>query len=196
MAIAYKVDRPLKVCSECGKIINYRSKLRCKECNHKYFKKMLPEYHKTMRYVSPMLGKTHSPFSIAKIRNTIRERGIHKGIRNRNWKGGITPLRDLIRSLSEAKTWRKEIFARDDYTCQDCGTKSSKGLKVYLSAHHKKNFNVIFQEFLQEYNQFSPIEDKETLLRLAINYKPFWDIGNGKTLCNDCHYLMKGVEAK
>ena len=37
-------------------------------------------------------------------------------------------------------------------------------------AHHKKAFYLILEEFLQQYSQFSPIEDKETLLRLAITY--------------------------
>ena len=39
-----------------------------------------------------------------------------------------------------------------------------------LEAHHKKAFYLILEEFLQQYSQFSPIEDKETLLRLAITY--------------------------
>lgn len=46
-------------------------------------------------------------------------------------------------------------------------------------------------KFLQEYNQFSPMEDIETLARLATNYKSFWEINNGKTLCKDCHNLTK-----
>lgn len=51
----------------------------------------------------------------------------------------------------------------------------------------RKPIFIIFQEFLKKYNQFSPIEDKKTLIRLAITYKPFWDINNGRVLCRDCH---------
>ena len=42
----------------------------------------------------------------------------------------------------------------------------------------------------QIYSQFSPIEDKEKLVELAVSYQPFWDIANGKTLCYDCHDLI------
>jgi hypothetical protein len=56
-----------------------------------------------------------------------------------------------------------------------------------LEAHHIKKFSILLAEFLSFYNQFSPIEDKETLVRLAISYEPFWDIINGKTLCEKCH---------
>lgn len=59
-----------------------------------------------------------------------------------------------------------------------------------------KSFYKILQEFLQTYNQFSPIEDKETLVRLAINYTPFWDINNGITLCTDCHKLTSNYGRK
>jgi hypothetical protein len=53
--------------------------------------------------------------------------------------------------------------------------------------HHIKEFSIIFKEFLSFYNQFSPIEDKETLVRLSTTYAPFWDVNNGQLLCKDCH---------
>ena len=105
-----------------------------------------------------------------------------KGEKHPFWKGGITPLYNIIRNSFEDNLWRKNIFQRDNYTCQECFKIGGK-----LEAHHIKEFAKILQEFLKEYSQFSPIEDKETLVRLAITYKPFWDIANGKTLCKDCH---------
>jgi hypothetical protein len=103
------------------------------------------------------------------------------GSDNPNWKGGITFIYDAIRTSLENKQWTFKVFERDDFTCQDCGSEKN------LQAHHKKSFAYILKEFLDEYNQFSPIEDKETLIRLAVNYKPFWEVANGKTLCEDCH---------
>ena len=105
-----------------------------------------------------------------------------KGIRHYNWKGGISPLENIIRDLVENKNWQKQIFLRDNYICKECGKYGGK-----LTAHHIKSFSQIFKEFLQQYSQFSPIEDKETLIRLAITYEPFWDVSNGKTLCKECH---------
>jgi len=98
------------------------------------------------------------------------------------WKGGITELYNMIRNSFENKQWRNEIYRRDNYTCQDCFKRGNN-----LEAHHKYRFSYILRDFLNEYNQFSPTEDKETLVRLSITYKPFWDIDNGETLCQSCH---------
>jgi len=91
-----------------------------------------------------------------------------------------------IRYLSEYNNWRTEVFKRDNYTCQECGQQGG-----YLESHHKKEFHIIFTEFLKIYDQFSPINDKEILRRLARKYNPFWELTNGKTLCQDCHNLTK-----
>lgn len=95
-----------------------------------------------------------------------------------------TSLEKIIcrfRQLDEYKKWQMDCLKRDYFKCQICGSKKK------LEVHHKKLFRILVAEFLQEYNQFSPIEDKETLIRLAFNYKPFWDIDNGITLCKKCH---------
>ena len=102
---------------------------------------------------------------------------------NPNWKGGISSLQSLIRGLEKYNIWRTSIFIRDKHTCTECG--DNKGYN--LNAHHIKEFSKLVEEFLQYYNQFSPIEDKETLIRLAITWQPFWDIDNGKSLCEKCH---------
>jgi len=52
------------------------------------------------------------------------------------WKGGITPKNKLERGTSQYKEWRKQVFERDNYTCQCCGSYGGK-----LNAHHKENFS-------------------------------------------------------
>ena len=95
----------------------------------------------------------------------------------------FAPIQEAIHHLKEYKQWRNEIFTRDDYTCQKC-------LKAggVLHAHHVKRFSILFEQFLKEYNQFNPLEEKHTLVRLAINYKPFWE-AEGITYCEECHKL-------
>ena len=117
----------------------------------------------------------------------------NKGSKSHWWRGGITPLGQIIKGIAESKQWREAIFKRDNYTCQDCDKRGGK-----LHSRHKKAFSKIFREFLQEYNQFSPIEDKEILLRLATKYEPFWEVNNGITLCVDCHreYHKRGGKMK
>ena len=105
-----------------------------------------------------------------------------KGSDNLNWKGGISTLTNLIRNCPKYNEWRKSCFNRDHYTCQSCNQVSGK-----LEVDHIKKFSIIMEEFLNEYSQFSPIEDKETLVRLSENHIDFWNISNGRTLCKQCH---------
>lgn len=109
------------------------------------------------------------------------------GKNNPRYIDGRTPLFLSIRKLKESKEWSRKVFERDNWTCQDCGQYSGK-----LEAHHKKPFSQILEEFLQDSNEFEfePIKDKELLLRLAVKYKPFWNVDNGETLCEKCHELI------
>ena len=146
-------------------------------------------------YQDALYGSGRCRSCASRIQNTgrkqtkesIRKRAeAQKGSKHWNWKGGISSLECIIRTLLEYKQWRREVFKRDYWTCQECGYKGKS-----IEAHHKRQFAKLLQEFLQEYNQFSPIEDKETLVRLAIKWKPFWNIYNGQTLCKGCHNLTK-----
>lgn len=58
------------------------------------------------------------------------------GEKNPRWKGNSIPdTRQRLRKLKKYKEWRKSVFERDKYTCQDCGQKG-----IYLEAHHKKSW--------------------------------------------------------
>ena len=87
-----------------------------------------------------------------------------------------------IRHLCRAKEFVIGVYRRDHFTCRKCHVKCR-----HLIAHHLKAFGLIFKEFLENYNQFSWYEDKETLIRLALSYEPFWEVSNGGTLCVPCH---------
>ena len=105
---------------------------------------------------------------------------------------GISSIYEGIRKLSEAKKWQLNVHKRNWYTCRKCNVHSKK-----LVAHHIKAFKILVDEFLKFYNQFSWIDDREILIRLAITYVPFWDVENGGTLCRGCHdefHLIYGKE--
>ena len=108
---------------------------------------------------------------------------VHRsGKDNPNWQGGITPIHVAIRMSREMLQWNQRVLNRDNFTCQDCGQ-----IGRTLEVHHKKPFHLILKEFLEMNSIFSPIEDKETLIRLAFIYPDFWDVCNGITLCEKCH---------
>ncbi len=56
-------------------------------------------------------------------------------LRERNWKGGITPINKLIRRSEKYKQWRTAVFERDAYICIWCGQ-----IGGILNADHIKGF--------------------------------------------------------
>ena len=163
---------------------NYGKKYRANHPNH-YEEYNGKEYSLNYYYKNYEKLKEANRIRAEKYRRQkgILPRAMIRGEKHPNWKGGTTPLYNMIRNCPLDEKWRKEIFERDNYTCQYCNRRGGN-LEAH---HHKRIFAIILAEFLKQYNQFSPIEDKETLMRLAIKYEPFWDIGNGITLCKECH---------
>jgi len=49
---------------------------------------------------------------------TGKKRPDISGRNSSTWKGGITPENHLIRNSPEMDDWRRQVFERDDYTCQ------------------------------------------------------------------------------
>ena len=82
--------------------------------------------------------KTRDKIATANMGKTAWNKGLKgymAGAKNPNWKGGITPEHEKVKSSIEFRLWREAVFARDNWTCQKYGTKG-----VYLNAHHIQNF--------------------------------------------------------
>ena len=122
-------------------------------------KKKSPEHIAKIRLVS--LGRKLSDETKIKMSNSAKklvQNGTHHF-----WKGGITGWQRKIRESLGYRLWRKSVFERDNYTCIICGYKSHKRIngKSDIHADHKKPFALYPK------------------LRLTV--------GNGQTLCIDCH---------
>lgn len=85
------------------------------------------------------------------------------------WKSDTNYSRDE-RGTLEYNDWRKAVFARDMYTCKCCGAKSHKGRSVELHAHHIANWKD--------------------------NVDCRYDVNNGVTLCDKCHYKFHSIYGK
>lgn len=105
------------------------------------------KYCSTSCYTKAQTTKTQRPCAICGapvICRPSRERKYcsracfgkaHSGDGYWNWKGGVTPESQRIRQSTEYKKWREAVFARDNWTCQDCGERGHK-----LHAHHVFHF--------------------------------------------------------
>ncbi len=151
-----------KNCIVCGeKIFGVKKKKYCSKCRKEIRSKRLRgnKYWKLVK--NRLKGKNHP-----------------------SWKDGITFWKKRIWDSPKYKQWRKKVFERDDYTCQECGARSGIGKAVSLEAHHL----ISFAGLLREYN----IKSKEE----ADKCDDLWNIALGQTLCYKCHQLTKHGKQK
>ena len=98
-----------------------------------------------------------------------------QGIPVSDWEGFKESINALVRKCVPYLKWRKAVFTRDDYTCVLCGDNRGGNLEA---DHYPKLFSLIMKE-----KQIKTLED-------ALNCKELWDVSNGRTLCETCHYRV------
>lgn len=66
----------------------------------------------------------------------------HKGAKSPNWQGGLTPERQMVYSSPMWIALVKEVWQRDNATCQKCGAdhRSVDKSKIKFHIHHKVSF--------------------------------------------------------
>ncbi len=117
---------------------------------------------------SKLRGFKHAPETCEKMRQAKLVRPTRywlgkirldmAGPNSPTWKGGTSRIyKDGYNSI-DYRRWRKQVFERDNYTCQDCGFHGSQGR---ITAHHIRSFA-----------HFPDLR---------------FEITNGKTLCEPCH---------
>jgi 5-methylcytosine-specific restriction endonuclease McrA len=88
-----------------------------------------PQYSERMRENNPMFRKEVRDKVSDKLKG--KKQPWHSGEKSYLWKGGITAATQVRLNDAKWRNIRKEVFKRDNWTCQDCKTKSRK-----LNCHH------------------------------------------------------------
>ena len=100
--------------------------------------------------------------------------GLCRGQDNPSWKGGITPLRHLIRESPQYYKWRDAVYARDGYKDVTTGESGSNNI---LNAHHIVSFADIIAR------------NNITTFDRALMCEELWDVSNGITLTERNHHM-------
>lgn len=119
--------REYKECKTCGTLFTKRLKESHKQFDSKTF----------CSRGCPWVGRKHSEetkLNLAKSHLGIPQPW-KKGALSHFWKGGKTAEALRIRGSSEYRTWRRNVFERDNYTCVFCGKRGGR-----LNADHIKPF--------------------------------------------------------
>lgn len=90
-----------------------------------------------------------------------------------NWRGGTSRLNTSIRLMTEYRRWMEAVKTRDG-RCLRCGSTEN------LEAHHKVELADLVERF-----SVRSRDDARACLAL-------WDVENGETLCQLCHYAEHG----
>lgn len=194
-----------KQCLHCNSFfLGSFNKNYCSDiCSHSMLKKGIDGYKKCL-YCNNLFpfrnslkirgqGKIRhkdSIFCSIKCSNTHRNKSekMRQAGRNRSgekcpaWRGGVSKINKVVRTMEESKQWRIKIFEKDNYTCQICHQRGNK-----LHADHIVSLSEMIYS-----NNIRTKSDAEKL-------KCLWDINNGRTLCVECHkktdnYCGKGLK--
>lgn len=122
-------------CSDCNKLLGHRVRKtnRCLDCHLKYLHKNRKKDYWKSGKEHHRCGVKHTKESIEKIKENRKGKAMGKD--NGWWKGGITTENNKQRTYFR-KTMQKQIFERDNYTCQICGQVGGK-----LQVDHIKNWS-------------------------------------------------------
>ena len=141
-----------KYCSDCGKQLARRVAKKCHACAS-------ADKFKGYKYCLDCKKQLAGKFSTKSLR-----------CKRCSLLGEHTLIHKQLRCVIEYRTWRSDIFTRDNFTCQSCGKRGGN-----MNAHHIKFFSTILNEY------------KIKSLKEGLACDELWNLNNGVTLCEICH---------
>jgi len=119
-------------------------------------------------------SESHRAFCAANPERVALRSAKTRGEAHYRWKGGTTKLNKSIRQMTESRRWMDAIKARDG-CCTRCG-----GVEA-LESHHLVELAVLIAQL--------GIKSRNDARAFAA---VLWDMENGVTLCQPCHYQEHG----
>lgn len=117
---------------------------------------------------------SHKAFNIANPDFAAKRGAKTRGDLNVKWKGGSSKLNTSIRQMTENRRWMDAVKERDG-CCVRCGSIER------LESHHIVG--------LAELVERLDIQSRDDARRHAA---VLFDLSNGETLCEECHYAEHG----
>lgn len=153
-------DNETKRCWKCGgclPIVEFHNDKtrkdglspKCKKCEHEYYmehngknrERRNPKIQITCDNCGKLCSVHQSVYALSKhhfCNRQCNDEWMSKNYRaegNPNWQGGFSSENQRVRKTKEYREWREAVFARDNWTCQDCGERGA-----YLHPHHVFEF--------------------------------------------------------
>ena len=132
------------------------------------------------------MSKNNARYWKGKHRSMITREKLRKA----HFKGNQSVF-EHIRKCFKYREWRNKVFKRDHYICKLCNNQKGRPLNA---DHYPKSFYNLMQDIIEKFGRWN-------LYKKAMQYRPLWNIRNGRTLCVACHkktpnYLNKGLYAR
>lgn len=102
-----------------GQFIRTQPDKKCATCKTSFYHKQATvKYCSRSCYYEMKRVRKDRVVWTQKMRERVRLSKL--GERNPSWRGGVTADRIKLRNTMQYKAWRKEVFERDNYTCNKC----------------------------------------------------------------------------
>lgn len=98
------------------------------------------------------------------------------GFNSHKWNPNRVHGSQSVRRSGKYYSWRLGVFKRDGFCCARCGD----GPGGYKEAHHLESFDSLMSRAVAAFPDIS-------IYDAAMSFGDMWAIGNGETLCKECH---------